>query len=109
VFKKKDIISIRNAVIATLIATAIIAFVPLFRRIAATFIKTFWIFFLYIGSHLVSEISLPFWLFYILCILAFILITSIVVVVYPNKKNNIIQFSEYTDDMLFGIKWSWLY
>ena len=107
---KKTDHSIRNSVLATLIAALIIAIVKPMRNVAIAVVKWFWGLILVFGSHFGSTISIPWWLVYAVVIIVTILFWRAAKRVLQALAADAAKASplSYTTDRFHGLVWRWL-
>lgn len=103
---EKSSATIRNSVIASLIATAIVAYVESLRAVAITFLKWLWSGVAWCWLAITDTYSLSGW---VLLLLVFLSIPSIIRLVFLliRKNEEEVDFRSYTADMMYGVKWRW--
>jgi hypothetical protein len=107
--KKKDR-SIRNSVIAMLIASTIIAAVKPLREITLVFLKLLWENSNAFSKHLVSTAIVPYWLIYVVIIILLLLFWSKAKRVITDLSAEAARESPlaYKKDCFYGMVWRWL-
>ncbi len=107
--KKKDH-SIRNSVIATLIATLIIAIVKPLRDIALVFMNMILGVILALAKHLVTAASVPWWMIYAVIGVLLLLIWRTAKGVFKELATDATKQTHlvYTTDRFHGLVWRWL-
>ncbi|MFZ1036490.1 MAG: hypothetical protein WAU61_03575 [Smithella sp.] len=103
--RENSFISIRNGVIASVIAGIILLIIPVFRGYVIKFILWLWSVLIWCWNALISSYSLPGWAWFILFILALVSIINI----YSSIKGKTEEpeFKKYVEDLIFGAKWRW--
>ena len=105
---KKDH-SIRNSVIATLIATAIIAGVKPFRGVAFITFKWLWGVIIVFVQHLITPISVPMWLIYVGILILLVMLWIMLKKVFKGLAVNVVEQlpDTYITDTFYGLMWRW--
>lgn len=107
---KSSIVSIRNAVIAAVIAGILLWMIPAAKEYFVRLISWFWSGLLWCWTALMSSYFIPGWTLLILALFAIIGITIIgVAIVASIKKTSIYEhwYTSYVEDTLHGAKWRW--
>ena len=107
---KSSIVSIRNAVIAAVIAGILLWMLPAAKEYFVRLISWLWSGLLWCWEALLSPYSIPGWALLILVLFAIIGITIVgVAIVASIKKTSIYEhwYTSYVEDTLHGAKWRW--
>ncbi|WP_279464802.1 hypothetical protein [Aeromonas dhakensis] len=97
--------SIRNSVIASVLAGVIFLFVPEIRASVMTFIS--WLFsgVLWCWKTLTNSYALPGWVWLILFVLA--LVGTLAIFLEFKGKKGGLEYKNYIEDSMLGAKWRW--
>ncbi|QHI69493.1 hypothetical protein [Tichowtungia aerotolerans] len=106
---KKTDHSIRNSVVATLIATLIIAIVKPMRNMAIVVFKWLWQIILAFKAHLGSTASVPWWLVYAVLAIIILLLSRAIRQALQSLATDVAKASplSYTTDHFHGLVWRW--
>lgn len=101
---EKSHITIRNSVIASLVAASIISFVEPLRNYALSFLSWAWSGFVWVYDALLAFYSLPGWAWLIILLFALIGLVTVYHEVRPESDSG---HDEYTEDRMYGAIWRW--
>jgi hypothetical protein len=101
---EKSHISIRNGIIASLIAAAILTFVEPLRDYSIRFFLWLWSGVTWVLEAFIDSYSMPGWAWLIVFIFALIGVLLIIQGARPEEKP---EYSEYTEDRIYGAIWRW--
>lgn len=101
---EKSHISIRNSVIASLLAAGIISAVEPLRNHAIDFLSWIWSGFIWAYDALLASYALPGWLW---IIVLFFALTGLIGVYQAIRPANNAEHHDYTEDRMYGAVWRW--
>ena len=96
--------SIRNGIIASVIAGVVLLTVPAIRGYVLDLLKWLWSGVTWCWSAITESYSLPGWAWLIIFLLAMVGVINIYLAI---RGDNELEFKSYVDDMIFGAKWRW--
>ena len=98
-------ITIRNGVITSVIAGAILLAVPTLREYVFSFLSWFWSGVVWFWEALTASYSLPGWAWLLIFVLALFGMVSLYLAVRGESEET--EFKSYTADLIHGVKWRW--
>lgn len=98
-------ISIRNGVIASVVAGVILLAVPTLRGYASRFLSWLWSGVVWLWEALIASYSLPGWVWLVIIILALIGLINVYLAVKGEAEEP--EFKSYVEDFIHGAKWRW--
>lgn len=102
---EKSYISIRDGIIASVIAGVILLAVPALREYAASFLGWLWSGVVWCWEALIASYSLPGWAWLAIFILALVGLINIYLVIRGEAEEP--EFKSYIEDFIHGTKWRW--
>jgi len=97
-------VTIRNGVIASLIAAALISILEPLRNYARSLLSWMWSALVWLYDALLASYALPGWVWLIILFFALIGLLEVYHAVRPESGA---EYSEYTEDKMHGAIWRW--
>ncbi|NQZ86668.1 MAG: hypothetical protein HRT54_03710 [Colwellia sp.] len=97
--------SIRNGVIASVVAGVILLLIPQVRELSITAAKSIWSFCIWCWDSMFQDYSFSGWFFLLLFILAFI--GSVVILINIADMFKQPEHKDYVSDNIFDVNWRW--
>jgi hypothetical protein len=97
--------SVRNGVIASVVAGIILLVVPMLRGYVLSFISWIWSVLIWCWELLVASYSLPGWAWLIIAVFTLVGLVNIYLAIKGKSEQP--EFKLYVEDSIHGVKWRW--